>query len=171
MWEPGSGAHVHQSSSVMFFFFFLLFALRPSALCLPLRHPSTSSTHVSSCLLLGEITLMLRALMTKIHRSSILALPLLLFPSLHWCLLAPTPTGVWQASCLIPSLLVSVSLNTQQEDQGGKEWWMAVPQAFSLPFPDRSPLIAFPGLSFAGNGLKHDMSLTRCLPRERKGVP
>lgn len=87
------------------------------------------------------------------------------------CLVALTPAWAWQASASIPALLVSVSVEWQWEDQGAREWWMAVPPALSFPFPDRSHLIAFPGLGFAGNGLKHDMSLTRCLPREREGVP
>lgn len=50
-------------------------------------------------------------------------------------------------------------------------WWMESPLASSLPFPDLPHLIAFPGFSFAGNGLKHDMSLTRCLPKERESIP
>lgn len=45
---------------------------------------------------------------------------------------------------------------------------MADPWVLSFPFPDRSPLIAFAGLSFAGNGLKHDMTLTQCLPSQYK---
>lgn len=32
------------------------------------------------------------------------------------------------------------------------------------------PLIALPGLSFAGNGVKHETSVSECLQREQKGV-
>lgn len=45
------------------------------------------------------------------------------------------------------------------------------PPPSALPSPDRSSLIAFPRLCFAGNGLKHDMRLTWCLPRERERCP
>lgn len=152
--------------SYLFFFFFLLCALCTSSLRLLLQQHPISSTHLSPCTLLGEIKLR-QALMA--HKST--SLPRFLLTSLHSCLLALTPSWVWRASFLIQSSLPRVSLNTWREDQGGKEWWMAIPQAFSFPVPDRSPLIAFPGLSFAGNGLKHDISLTHCLPREREGVP
>lgn len=155
--------------SYLFFFFllfFLLCALCTSSLCLLLQQHPISSTHLSPCTLLGEIKLC-QALMAQKSTS----LPLFLLTSLHSCLLALTPSWVWQASFLIPSFLARVSLNTWREDQGGKEWWMAIPKAFSFPVPDRSPLIAFPRLSFAGNGLKHDISLTHCFPREREGVP
>lgn len=96
------------------------------------------------------------------------SLPFSLISSVHPCvwLLWPPP-GVWQPSASILASVLNVSVEWQWDDQGAREWWMAV----SFPFPDRSPLIAFPGLGFAGNGLKHDMSLTRCLPREREGVP
>lgn len=107
-----------------------------------------------------------------VEKSTKLALFHSIFSSIHssvW--FALTPTWAWQTSASISAVLVSVSVEWQPEDREAREWWMAVPLALSFPFPDRSPLIAFPGLGFAGNGLKHDMSLTRCLQREREGVP
>lgn len=56
-------------------------------------------------------------------------------------------------------------------DREPAEWWMESTLAFSFPFPDLPPLIAFPELSFAGNGLKRDTSHTRCLPKERESTP
>lgn len=108
-------------------------------------------------------------------KSTRLALLLYLSPPfsfLHSSVWLPlTPTWAWQAFWLHVSPIGECFSVVAGGDQGPAEWWMAIPLALSFPSPDRSPLIAFPGLGFAGNGLKHDMSLTRCLPRERKGVP
>lgn len=122
--------------------------------------PPSSHIHFSLCLLLGEDDIVK------------LALPFSLFLSLH-----PSVSFLWPppgcGRLLPPSqpcwwvFEQSDSERTKGPESDG--WPFLWPSPF--PFPDFSPLIAFPGLGFAGNGLKHDMSLTRCLAREREGVP
>lgn len=132
----------------------------------------TSHIHLNLLLLLGKIKLS--------HQTQMASNPLaLLFCSPHLFLfissssirlLWPPPGRGMLVSLPCPYCWVFECSGSERTTEAS-EWWMADPWVLSFPFPDRSTLIAFVGLSFAGNGLKHDMSLTQCLSGEKEGVP